>query len=90
MKFGPHSLRCVKSKLHLAQLIILRQMVKRNKRMKPSSHVLYELSKVAHEGNMLGEPKKILQVDAKHLQNRSFRRFPVKWKDYPDNGASWD
>ena len=38
---------------------------------------------------MLGEPKKILQVDAKHLQNRSFRRFPVKWKDYLEDEASW-
>lgn len=54
------------------------------------NHVLPELPKVAPEGNLLGEPEKILQVDTQHLRNRSFRRFLVKWKDYPEDEASWE
>ena len=52
--------------------------------------MLPELPKVAPEGNLLGEPEKILQVDTQHLRNRSFRRFLVKWKDYPEDEASWE
>jgi hypothetical protein len=53
------------------------------------AHVLLNLPQVAHEGEMLAEPERILQVDLQHLRNRSFRRFLIKWNDYPEDEASW-
>jgi hypothetical protein len=54
------------------------------------AHVLPDLPQVAPEGEMLAEPERILQVDLQHLRNRSFRRFLIKWKDYPEDEASWE
>ena len=39
------------------------------------NHVLPELPQVNHEGAMLAEPERILQVDLQHLRNRLFERF---------------
>ena len=49
-----------------------------------------ELPQVVPEEEMLVEPERILQVDLQHLRNRSFRRFLIKWKDYPEDEASWE
>jgi hypothetical protein len=54
------------------------------------NHVLPGLPKAAPEGELLAEPERILKVDTQHLRNRSFQRFLVKWKDYPDDEASWE
>ena len=39
---------------------------------------------------MLAEPERILQVDLQHLKNRFFGRFFIKYKDYPEDEASWE
>ena len=51
-------------------------------------HMLSDLPRVVPEGEMLAEPERILQVDLQHLMNRSFKRFLIKWKDYPEDEAS--
>jgi hypothetical protein len=52
--------------------------------------VLPDLPQVVLEGEMLAEPERILQVDLQHLRNRSFRRFLIKWKIFPEDEASWE
>jgi hypothetical protein len=54
------------------------------------AHVLSDLPNAAIEGELLVEPERTLKVDTQHLRNRSFRRFLVKWKDYPIEEASWE
>lgn len=54
------------------------------------SHVLPDLPKTAPEGELLAQPEKILKVENQHLRNKTFRRFYVKWKDYPEEEASWE
>ena len=54
------------------------------------NYVLSDLPQVVHNGEMLTEPERILQVDLQYLKNRSFRRFLIKWKDYPEGEASWE
>jgi hypothetical protein len=49
-----------------------------------------QLPNAAIEGELLAEPERILKVDTQHLRNRSFQRFLVKWKDYPEEEASWE
>lgn len=53
------------------------------------NHVLPYLPQVVHEKKMLVEPERILQIDLQHLRIRSLRRFLIKWKDYPEDEASW-
>ena len=52
------------------------------------NHILPDLPKAAPEGELLAEPEKILKVENQHLRNKTFRRFYVKWKDYPKEEAS--
>ena len=54
------------------------------------NHVLPDFPQVVHEGEMLVELEKILQVDLQYLRNRSFMRFLIKWKYYPKDEASWE
>ena len=49
-----------------------------------------DLPKGAPEGELLAEPEKILRVDNQQLRNKTFRRFYVKWKDYPEEEVSWE
>jgi hypothetical protein len=37
------------------------------------NHVLLDLPQVGHEGEMLAEPKRILEVNLQHLTNSSFQ-----------------
>lgn len=53
-------------------------------------HVLAYSPQVAHKDEMLAELERNLQVDLKHLKNRSSRRFLIKWKDNLDHEASWE
>ena len=52
--------------------------------------MLPDLPQVIPEGERLAEPERILQVDLQHLMNKSFRRFLIKWKDYPEDEVSWE
>ena len=55
-----------------------------------TNHILPDLPKVDPEAELLAEPKKILKMDNQHLRNKTFRRFLVKCKDYPEEEASWE
>ena len=48
------------------------------------NHILSNLPKVAPKEELLAEPEKILKIENQHLRNKTFRRFYVKWKDYPE------
>ena len=54
------------------------------------NHILPDLPKAAPEGELLAEPEKILKIENQNLRNKTFRRFYVKWKDYPEEEASWE
>jgi hypothetical protein len=54
------------------------------------THVLSDLPNAAIEGELLAEPERILKEDIQYLRNRSFQRFLVKWKDYPEEEATWE
>ena len=54
------------------------------------NHFLPDLPKVAPEWELLAEPDKILKIENQYLSNKIFRRFYVKWKDYPEEEASWE
>ena len=48
------------------------------------------LPQVVSKGKMLAKHERTLEVDLQRLKNRSFRKFLVKWKDYPEDEASWE
>ena len=54
------------------------------------NHVLPDLPKVAFEGELLANSEKILKIENKYLRNKTFHRFYVKWKDCPEEEASWE
>lgn len=54
------------------------------------SHILPDLSKSAPQGELLAQLERILKVENQHQRNKTFRRFYVKWMDYPEEEASWE
>ena len=47
--------------------------------------MLPDLPQVIPKRKILAESERILHVDLQHL-----KRFFIKWKDYPENEASWE
>ena len=54
------------------------------------NHILRELPKVVPKRKLLVELEDILKIENQHLRYKTFRRFYVKWKEYPGEEASWE
>ena len=49
-----------------------------------------ELPPTDDEGKLVLQPEVIIDARERQLQNRTIREFLVRWKNFPDEDATWE
>ena len=42
------------------------------------------------EGRVIWEPEAIIEIRERKLRSRTLKEYLVKWKNFPDEDASWE